>query len=191
HHGEDLFVRWSTNGFKGGTDTPSGQLRCVAEPSFTIEKLQKIEGSQGPFTANELEGKDGETVDYQIVVTNTGNTQLTFGPLVDPKCDEGTIEGGPGAEPVQPAGIGGSPPAGKTTYTCKHTITSEDGLDYTNVASVTGSPPAGQGAPVTNESNTVVVNIPEQPSFTIEKLQRLNGTAEFTEAELRGEIGEL
>ena len=37
----------------------------------------------------------GQTVNYQITVTNTGNTKLKFSNFSDEKCDEGTIAGGP------------------------------------------------------------------------------------------------
>jgi hypothetical protein len=160
HHSLDVFVIWKTNGFSGNRDQSlPGGITCVAEPSFSIEKLQKIEGSGGEFTTTELGAVAGETVDYEIVITNTGNVPLTFGPLTDPKCDEGTIEGGPGANPVEPAGV--SKPAGKTTFTCRHTLTLEDELahEYTNTATETGTPPENEGAPVTNSSNTVVVKV--------------------------------
>jgi len=156
HHSVDVFVVWKTNGFSGNRDQTLGQgLTCPAEPGFSIEKLQKIEGRTEPFTSTELEAVAGETVDYEVVITNTGNTSLTFGALNDPKCDEGTIEGGPGINPV--------PPAGKTTFTCKHTLTIQDEIagQYTNTATETGTPPPEQGGPVTHESNTVVVHVGE------------------------------
>jgi hypothetical protein len=43
-------------------------------PAFTIEKLQKIDGSSSSFTSGPLSGKVGQTVDYQIVVKNTSQT---------------------------------------------------------------------------------------------------------------------
>jgi hypothetical protein len=160
HHGLDVFTKWNTHGFSGGRDQALQKgINCVAEPGFAIEKLQKIEGTQGPFTTSALEAVSGETIDYEVIVTNTGNVPLTMSNFTDAKCDEGTIEGGPGATPVQPAGP--SIPPGKTTYTCKHQLTLFDEIagEYTNTASDTGTPPEGQGSPVTNESNTVVVKV--------------------------------
>lgn len=160
HHGLDVFTQWNTHGFKGGTDqTIVHGVTCAAEPDFSIEKRQKIEGSPEPFTTSTLEGSVGQTVDYEVVLTNTGNTSLTFGPLNDPKCDEGTIEGGPGNNPVEPAGP--KKAAGTTTFFCKHTITLQDEIagEYTNSASETGTPPEGQGEPVTKESKTVSVHV--------------------------------
>jgi len=162
HHGIDVYTHWETNGFRGGTDIHAQLgVRCAAEPGFSIEKLQTIEGSAQPFTTSQLEADAGQTVDYEIVITNTGNTPLTFGPLNDPKCDPGTIEGGPGNASVEPAGPSKS--AGKTTFTCKHTLTAQDEVagEYANAASATGTPPPEEGEPVTNESNTVVVKVRE------------------------------
>jgi hypothetical protein len=158
HHSLDVFTKWNNFGFKGGRDQPlKNGITCVAEPEFSIEKLQKIDGSQSPFTTEELEGEVGQTVDYEIIVTNTGNVPLTMSNFTDAGCDEGTIEG-PSVNPVQPAGP--SIPPGKTTYTCKHTLTLiEAGSEYSNTATDTGNPPEGQGSPVTHESNTVVVKV--------------------------------
>lgn len=162
HHQVDVFVIWKTNGFNGNRDqTLANGITCLAEPGFAIQKLQKIEGKAGEFTTEKLEAVSGETVDYEIVITNTGNTPLTFGPLNDPKCDPGTIEGGPGNNPVAPAELG--KPAGTTTFTCKHTLTVQDEVagEYTNTATETGTPPPEDGGPVTNSSNTVVVKVGE------------------------------
>jgi uncharacterized protein (DUF2141 family) len=157
HHSVDVFVTWKTNGFAGNRDqTLVHGIECPAEPNFSIEKLQKIEGRAEPFSTGEPVAVTGETVDYEIVITNTGNTPLTFGPLEDPKCDEGTIEGGPGANPLEPAGV--KKPAGTTIFFCKHTLTLLDQIagEYTNTASEAGSPPEGPGPPP-KESNTVRV----------------------------------
>jgi hypothetical protein len=161
HHSIDVFAIWNTNKFKGNHDQPlRGGITCEPEPRFAIEKLQKIEG-KGEFTPNKLEAVSGETVDYEIIVTNTGNVPLKMSNFTDEKCDPGTIEGGPGETPVQPAGP--SIPPGKTTYTCKHKLTVSDEVagEYTNTARDTGNPPEGMGLPVTAESNTVVVKVGE------------------------------
>jgi len=155
-HSVDAFVKWNTNTFKGGRDqTIKGGVTCLAEPGFSIEKLQKIEGSSEPFTAEPIEGEVAQTVDYEVIVKNTGNVPLTFGPFTDEGCDEGTIAGGPGEASVAPGG--------SSTYTCQHTLTLTDQLNgsYSNTATDTGTPPEGQGLPVTQSSNTVVTNVKE------------------------------
>ncbi len=154
-------------------------------PSFTIAKLQEIAGV-GPFTMSQLTGAVGEAVDYEMIVTNTGNTALTFSALTDVKCDGGTLAGGPGGNPVA-AGA-------STTFTCDHVLTAVDQTagSYTNNATITGTPPAGSGSPITNQSNTVVVVVPASPapSFTILKEQMIAGVGSFTTSQLTGAVGE-
>ena len=60
-------------------------------------------GASGEFTASPLTGKVGQTVDYEIVVKNTGNVPLTLSNFSydrahveaaitsDPDCDSGTV----------------------------------------------------------------------------------------------------
>jgi hypothetical protein len=163
HHAIDGRTKWNTNGVRGGADIPAkGGVTCEPDPGFSIEKLQKIAGGKPPFTTSLLpSGHVGETVDYAIEVTNTGNVPLTFSNFTDPHCDEGTITGGPGASPLAPGA--------ETTYFCDHVLTEADhsvGF-YTNTATDTGTPPEGDGPPITHESNTVVVELPT-PTNTAE-----------------------
>jgi hypothetical protein len=149
----DARAKWNTNGVKGGFDHIR-QLHCE-KPSFTIEKKQLIVGEGKPFSTEEQVGLIGETVDYEILVTNTGNVPLTFSNFTDTHCDAGTIEGGPGAAPVAPGET--------TTYTCSHVLT--EAGKYINYAYDTGTPPAGQGEPKIQKSNTVVVRSLSKPAY--------------------------
>jgi hypothetical protein len=127
-------------------------------PAFTIEKLQKTTGS---FTEEALTGEVGQTVDYEIVVTNTSNTALTLSSFSDGHCDPGTIEGGPGTKALVPGQA--------TTYTCSHKLTAADQAAgrYENVATETAeAAQAPAGAPITHTSNTVVVSIAPAPTPT-------------------------
>ncbi len=167
----DTWAYWRTNGVRGHFDI-RGKVKCPPTAAFTIEKLQRIQGSGGSFTTSELKGLPGQTVQYEMIVRNTGNVPLTLGPLTDPKCDGGTLSGGP---------VGGTLPVeGSATYTCSHLLTAADqeARSYTNSASVTATPPESAGAPVEHTSNTVVVAIPS-PAFTIFKLQRIAGGGGF------------
>ncbi|HMD55940.1 MAG TPA: hypothetical protein VKG82_00540 [Solirubrobacteraceae bacterium] len=142
---------WNTNGFKGGWDIGIG-ITCPVAPAFSIVKEQTIEGSGKPFTTAPLTGTVGQTVDYQVVVTNTGNTPLTFSNFTDTHCE--SIAGGP---------VGAVAPGGSATYTCDHPLTlAEAGTTYENVASDTGTSTEG-GAPITHESNTVATFVEEEP----------------------------
>jgi hypothetical protein len=68
---------------------------------FTVEKLQRI-GAGSTYTIEELHGTIGQTVEYEIVVSNTGTTPLPHLSPHDSYCDAGTVAGGPGAAPLEP-----------------------------------------------------------------------------------------
>ncbi len=148
----DIWAEFTINGVKLHFDWYR-KVTCPPAPALSIEKLQRIDGSNLGYTPSPLTGKVGQTVDYEMIVKNTGNTPLTLGALSDAHCDPGTIAGGPGANPLA---IGAS-----TTFTCTHLLNSADQAagSYTNTASDTGTP-VGEGSPVTGESNTVVVEVP-------------------------------
>ncbi len=147
-------------------------VEVPASPSFTIEKTQEIKGSGAGYTKAPLTGKLGQTVDYDITVTNTGNVSLSLSGLTDGNCTN--IGGG-----VSSLAVGAN-----TTFTCEHVLTAVG--SWTNEGTITGTPPGGAG--VTHTSNQVVVTVPAESSFTVEKKQKLAGA--FTTAELAGKIGE-
>jgi len=151
----------------------------TAEPSFTIEKRQQIAGTASGFTTSPLTGSIGQMVDYEIVVKNTGNVPETFSEFSDPHCDPGTVAGGPGSSPVA---------SGESTiYTCDHVLTQVG--SYSNEAMVTGN--TAGGTPLVHVSNQVVVTVPPEPAFTLEKLQKLAGSAGgFTTGPVTGAIGQ-
>ena len=119
-----------------------------AKPAFTIEKQQRIEGSGKGYTTTEMSGMLGQTVEYQIIVKNTGNVPLTFSAFEDEKCEG--ISGGPGASPIEPGE--------STTYTCEHVLTTTG--PWSNNATDTGTPPTGEGSALTHTSNPVVTEVP-------------------------------
>jgi uncharacterized repeat protein (TIGR01451 family) len=145
----------------------------VNHPEFTIEKLQRLYG-EGSFTKNELTGKLGQVVEYEIIVRNTGNVPLKFTNFTDADCEG--ISGGPGNNPV--------PVGGSTTFTCHHVLTSTG--TWPNVATIEGNEGTGK-----KESNEVIVKVPAEPRLVIEKLQMLAGQISFTKNELVGEIGQV
>jgi hypothetical protein len=156
----DLWATYTIDGAKLHFDWYR-KVICPPAPSLSIEKLQRI-GSKTAYTPSPLTGEVGQTVEYEMIVENTGNIPLALSALSDPHCDAGTIAGGPGAAPLA---IGAT-----STFTCTHVLTAADRTAgaYTNTASDTGTP-VGEGSPVTGESNTVVVNIPNggvQPEKT-------------------------
>ena len=151
-------------------------VEVPAKPAFTIEKLQEIKGSGTGFTTSQLTGAIGQAVNYEIVVTNTGNVPLKFGKLSDANCEN-----------IAPAGEEEIAVSAHETYTCNHVLTKVGA--YTNEATVTGTPESGTPV-ITHTSKQVVVEVPAKPAFTIEKLQKLAGEPSFTKSELTGTIGQ-
>jgi hypothetical protein len=152
----DAQARWrraSANGANGGFDIHA-KITCAPDPRLSVEKLQRIEGSaSGAYTSSPQTGEVGQTIGYEILVANPGNVPLTIGDFTDPRCDAGTITGGP-AEGVLP-------PGGSSTYLCKHVLDEADLAvgSYENTAMLSGTPPEGDGATVTETSNTVLTEV--------------------------------
>jgi uncharacterized repeat protein (TIGR01451 family) len=142
----DIRSHWDTNGLKGGFDIHQ-TVTCPPHPAFTIEKLQSL---GGPFTTETLSGTVGQSIIYQMIITNTGNTPLTFTGFSDPLCDPGTSSG---------EDMGPIEPLGTVTIICVHKITPADGTagKVINVATITGTPEEGEGGPITERSNPVEV----------------------------------
>jgi len=108
-------------------------------PGISVIKLQR-DGSTGPFTAQTITVKVGDTIDYEIQSTNTGNTTLAL-TLSDQLCNPGTIEG--------PFDVSGTlvgnvlSPGGVAQFTCSHVLLASDPSPFTNTATITGQPPSG------------------------------------------------
>ena len=174
-------AHWNTNGVVGESGKHKEHVKCGAEPkpSFTIVKLQEIAGSSGGFTGEEITGKVGQTVDYQITVSNTGNVSFTLSSFLDPNCDPGTISGGP---------VGGAvAPGGKLVFTCSRLLTA--GGSYPNAASASATYP--EGGTEVRESKPVVAKVPIEARLSLSKVQEIkgNGTG-FTAATLTGSVGQ-
>ena len=73
-----------------------------AEPNFTIEKQQRVNG-ESSYTSAERSAQGGQTMEYKIVVKNTGNVTIKFGALKDSGC-----------EGITPPAPPNSPPAAKS-----------------------------------------------------------------------------
>jgi hypothetical protein len=152
-HSIDAFAKWVDEGVRGSWDIDSRRTCGTGNPgaSYVIEKRQKILGSLTGFVPTPLTGEVGKTIEYQIVVTNTGTEFLVISGFSDPHCDPGTIKGGLEG----PLGPGES-----ALFSCTHVITPADqeAGSYTNTATVTGTP-FGGGEEKRQETNTVVVTV--------------------------------
>lgn len=177
HHEISSHAEYSYESKKGeGDHHAEGGITCAADPAFSIEKLQRLAG-ESTYTTEELTAKKGTTVEYEIIVTNTGNVPLTFSNFTDEQCE--SISGGPS---------GPLAPGKSATYTCQHILS---GIGpYPNSATDTGTPPEGDGEPVTHTSNTVVANVLPEPAFTIAKAQEIAGSGKgYTTETLMGKVG--
>ena len=155
-----------------GTKTSNKVTTKVnAEPNFTIEKQQRVNG-EGTFSASEKSGKIGQTVEYKVIVHNTGNVGLKLGALKDASC-----------EGISPAGATELAPGAEETFTCSHKLTSVG--NYSNEASIEGNEGTG-----TKASNKVTASVAAEPSFSIEKLQKLAGEGSYGVAEKTGTNGQ-
>jgi len=170
----DAHATWKTNGITGGFDHHA-KVKC--QEGFSVQKLQEIKGSGSGYTTSLLDGKIGQTVDYEIVVKNVGTVALKFSNFSDAHCEPGTISGGSGEAFLAPGE--------STTFTCERLLTAIG--TYENDATVTGTPEVG--SPSSETSNTVVTVVPIEPEFSIHKLQRVNGEGEFTAAQLQAGVG--
>jgi len=120
--------------------------------SFTVAKRQRV-GGAGDFTAAPLAATVGQTVEYEIVVSSTGNAPLTIAHFTDAHCDAGTIAGGPGAMAVAPGT--------STTFTCQHVLTSP-GI-YENEATVTGGAAGQEPMALQSPKVEVLAQAPGKP----------------------------
>ena len=163
----------SIEGCEGiGTKTSNKvTVKVTAKPSFTIEKQQKVAG-ESSYTTAEKTAEVGQSMNYLIVVKNTGNIALKFSALKDSGC-----------EGILPSGTTELAAGKEESFTCSHTLTSAG--TYTNEASIEGNEGTG-----TKTSNKVTVKIPAKPAYTIEKLQRLAGESAYNKNELSGKFGQ-
>ncbi len=174
-------AHWSTNGAVGESGKHKEHVKCGNEPKpgFSIVKEQEIAGSSAGFTPEKITGKIGQTVDYRITISNTGNESFTVAPFMDAGCDPGTLGGGPEGATVAPGA--------KLVFTCGHLI--GGGGSYTNVASATADFP--EGGTLVHESNKVVVTVAIEARLSLSKTQEVkgNGTG-FTASKLEATLGQ-
>jgi hypothetical protein len=102
------------------------------KPAYEIAKLQQIAGAGGGYTAATLSATVGQTVEYEIVLKNTGNTAITFSEFTDIYCDPGTLTGGPS---------GALAAGASAAYHCTRRLA--EAVEYENIAFVKGATAAG------------------------------------------------
>jgi hypothetical protein len=140
--------------------TFAGEL--VPNPNLTIRTEQKLKGSTAGFSTRQLtvtltrpgvaagrrkRGRrpQGQTIEYQITLSNTGNVPLALTRVSDPYC-AALSSGGSFGKQLQPGA--------SALYSCRQTV-SRDGT-YLNQATVEATPPVGDGFMISRASNEAV-----------------------------------
>jgi hypothetical protein len=114
-------------------------------PSIAIVKTERV-GHIGAYRRGPIGAAVGQTIDFQILVTNTGNVTLTL-TLSDRLCDGGTLRA---------AGTTTLAPGASVTYTCTHRLVTADASPFVNTAVATAV--TTTGTTVGPVSSTVAAN---------------------------------
>jgi hypothetical protein len=138
--GNGCFAVTIPSGPTGGGGPPS--------PALSIVKYERNGNTGGPFVHSTVGVLVGQLVQYQIVVTNTGNIAETVN-LADARCDPGTITITDGHATIAPGE--------HVTYECTHKVVAGDGSAFTNVAIATAT--AANGASVGPAQSQVTANV--------------------------------
>jgi hypothetical protein len=140
-------------GTEACTTTPPVTPPSVTPPAtpptlgITLTKLERI--GTGSFVAGPLSGHVGDSIAYQLNVTNTGTAWLTV-TMSDPGCDAGTIA---------PASGVAVAPGESTTFTCVHTLVTADGSTFVNTAVATGTAGNGESVHATSSVTAAVTAV--------------------------------
>ena len=116
-------------------------------PGLTLVKTERIAGT-GTFVTGPVTAAVGQTIEYQMVVTNTGQLSESV-TLTDSRCDAGTIN---------PTGAHTLAPGASMAFTCTHKLVAGDSTTFTNVAIATAT--ASNGATIGPVSSQVVAKVP-------------------------------
>ena len=135
-------------------DVDSNQVTVLAVQNPLLETVKS--SSTADFDAV------GDVIDYEIVVTNTGNVTVSGVVVSDPTADAGSIT----CTPVTPAVLA---PGDSLTCSATHTVTQVDvdGGSVVNVATATGEDP--NAGPVSDPSDAVTVPAVQVPDLTVVK----------------------
>ncbi len=116
--------------------------------TFAIETLQKL-STEPTYTKTELNGEVADTVDYEIIVKNTGSTSLKFGALKDRACEN-----------ISPAGPTELEASTEETFICTHKLSAF--VKYNSEASVEGN--EGTGTKTSNSVTVALAPVFEAPA---------------------------
>lgn len=157
-----------------GNDTTNTALPRT--PSWTIDKS----------TASVPQAL-GDTLEYQFILSNTGNTTISGITVADAKCvgsvailDVATDLGGDNI--LSPAGAGGVPAAEQWTYRCTSVAVTQDELDaglVINEVTADGTAPGGGLADAEDRLETTATQSPSMSLVKSAGLTTLNNDGSF------------
>ncbi|WP_316804251.1 Ig-like domain-containing protein [Pedobacter nototheniae] len=141
--GTPVLIPKSDDPAKPGTEDPT-VVNITPAGTITLTKVAVNTGA-----------KAGDVINYNLVVTNSGNVTLNAITVADPGADAGSIT---------PATIASLAVGASTTVTAKHTLTQTevDAGVYSNQANVSGTSPGGSVVtnPKSDDPNTPALNDP-------------------------------
>jgi hypothetical protein len=180
----------TASGFTNAACATSGALQSCDSviahvPSISLVKVQRI-GDSGSFTHNDVTGNPGDTDNYRMTVTNTGDTSLVLN-FTDANCDGGTLSGPTVLSGTYDAGTKTLSSGGQLQYTCSHVLSSSDAPVFTNTANVVGTAP--DGTQVTAQDH-VNANVTLTPGIKVVKTQRIGNSGPFTHDPVFGKVGD-
>ncbi|HZS31419.1 MAG TPA: hypothetical protein VFA37_09195 [Gaiellaceae bacterium] len=104
----------------------STAAQAEQSPAISLIKYERF-GKSDPYVRGPLTGTVGQTVNYEMIVRNTGNTPLDDVTLSDPRCDAGTLT---------PTSAVSLAPGASAAFYCSHKLTSSDRPEFVNTATV-------------------------------------------------------
>jgi len=153
----------ANSGDDNGTDGDPTNTPLPRTPSWTIDKS----------TAS-VPTSVGDTLIYDFVLSNTGNTSINAITVADAKCvgglatlDLSTDIGADGV--LSPAGLAGSPAAEQWSYSCVSIPVTQAEIDSGSVINNVAASGVAPGGGLEDATDQVVTETPQSPSMSLVK----------------------
>jgi hypothetical protein len=142
----------------GDTDTADA---VILKPELTLKKFQSRNNSNN-FTSNEISVHVGDTVQYRMEATTSGDAPLTID-FQDQFCGN-TLQG-----PTGDDGDGKLEKGETWVWTCSHVVTAADGDQFSNTAKVTGTDQIGGPNGTITKEATVTANVLDPKTLVVKE----------------------
>ena len=140
----------------------------ILDPGINIDKLVSVAG--GAF-ADSVSVDVGQTLTYQLTVTNTGNTPLAVN-VTDPRCDSSPEFKGGDSDGDNLLDVSET-----WVYTCTHVVTASDPDPLVNTATADGTDEIGGRV---SDDDTATADILPPLTDVLPEVVRSPGTARLT-----------